>query len=276
VHHPLWLVALLVPQFAPATVSRRSEHFVIEAPTTEIADRVALAAERQLKDLSRLWLEREASDWMDPCPITVTVGAVASRGNSTFVFRDGRVAQREMHLEGTLERILDGVLPHEMSHVVLTQHFGRPFPRWADEGGATLAEGAAQTEHYREQMQRLLSRPERCIPLRELFDLEGYPPDAFAFYEIGFSVSSYLIELKGRRRFLEFISAGMNDDWNRAVRRCYGFDDVNELQHSWLDRLRKEAESRRAELARRERLPAPARARAIDGERSAATDPSTR
>jgi PAS domain-containing protein len=258
VHPAVWLLAIAIPPFSAASVSQRSTHFVVEAPTADIADRVARAAERRLKELSQQWLGHELPDWPEPCQINVTLGPGVSRGSSTFVFRDGRVTQREVHLEGTLERILDGVLPHEMSHVVLTQHFGRPFPRWADEGGATLAEGELQTAHYREQMQHLLTKPERCIPLHELFDLERYPRDSFAFYEIGFSISSYLVELKGRRKFLEFVAAGMDDDWNKAVQRYYGFDSVEDLQKAWLARLHKDTSSDSAEVARREQLPAPA------------------
>jgi hypothetical protein len=146
-----------------------------------------------------------------------------------------------MHLEGTLEWILDGVLPHEMTHVVLSHHFRRPFPRWADEGGATIGEGKAERARYREQMRQLLATPGRCIPLRELFELSGYPRDAFAFYGAGFSVSNYLVALKGRRKFLEFVGTGMEGDWDAAVRQCYEFDTVEQLERAWLDRVRKEA-----------------------------------
>jgi len=39
-----------------------------------------------------------------------------------------------------LDVILKRVLPHEVTHAVLMLHFGRPIPRWADEGAAVLAE----------------------------------------------------------------------------------------------------------------------------------------
>jgi hypothetical protein len=218
---------------------------VVEAPNAETADKVAGTAERLLTDLSRQWLGRELPPWPDPCPISVTLGSDASRGSTTFVFNDGKVTRQEMHLEGTLERILDGVLPHEMTHVVLTQHFRRPFPRWADEGGATLGEGQAERARYREQMRQLLATPGRCIPLRDLFGLGAYPRDAFAFYGSGFSVSNYLVALKGRRKFLEFVGTGMEGDWDAAVRQCYEFDTVEELERAWLDRVRTDAAAQR-------------------------------
>jgi hypothetical protein len=244
----VWLLALTIPSLAPATVSYRSPHFVVEAPTAEIAARIARGAETNLRDLSQKWLAREPAEWGEPCQISVSLGSENNRGSSTFVFREGRVVRQEMHLEGNLERILDGVLPHEMTHVVLTGYFGRPFPRWADEGGATLAEGELQTTQYREQMRRLLATPSRCIPLRELFGLEHYPRDAFAFYETGFSISRYLVGLKGRREFVAFVTAGMDGDWNDAVRHSYGFETVEELQTAWLESVRKEKEPNRHEI----------------------------
>jgi hypothetical protein len=232
---------------------------VVEAVSADVADRVAQAAERNLKDLGRQWLGRELPDWTDPCPITVTLGTDGSRGHSTFTFQDGRVLRQEVFVEGSLERILDGVLPHEMTHVVLMQHFGRQVPRWADEGGAMLGEGEWQTTRFRDQMQKLLRTPERCIPLQELFGLDRYPHDAHAFYETGFSVSNYLVELKGRRKFLEFVTLGMQDDWNAAARNCYGFDNVDDLERAWRISLRKEPTTRKAAPARHAEFAPPPR-----------------
>jgi hypothetical protein len=258
VHCEVILLAFTIPTLAPATVSHRSTHFVVEAPTADAAGQVARAAERNLRDLSLQWLGRELPEWPDPCPVIVTVGPRVSRGSTTFVFKDGRVVRQEMHLEGTLARILDGVLPHEITHVVLTQHFRRPFPRWADEGGATLAEGDAETSRYREQMNLLLANPERCIALRDLFGLAHYPRDSFAFYETGFSVSSYLVGIRGRRTFLEFIGVGMDVDWDTAVRRYYGFNSVEGLERAWLRRLRDDQTLARGGPVAREALPLPA------------------
>jgi hypothetical protein len=261
VHCKVLLLALAITPLSTATASHRSTHFVVEAPTEEMAAKVSREAERQLADLSRRWLGRESPEWAEPCPITVTLGSDGSRGSTSFVFVDGRVARQEMRLEGTLERILEGVLPHEMTHVVLTQYFRRPFPRWADEGGATLGEGEIETARYREQMHNLLATPDRCIPLRELFGLNQYPRDSFAFYETGFSVSNYLVKLKGRPTFLKFIGTGMDGDWDAAVKRCYGFETVEDLERAWLERIRKDGPRARAAAVKAELLAAPAAVR---------------
>lgn len=252
-HAEVLLLVLAIPSNTPAT-TYRSAHFVVEAPGEEAARRIAAEAERKLKDLAIAWLGRELPDWSEPCPVTVTLGAQASRGCTTFVFGDSGIARQEMHLEGTLDRILDGVLPHEMTHVVLAHYFGRPIPRWADEGGASLSEGKVEEARYHDQVRRLLAAPDRQIPLRELFDLARYPHDLFAFYTSGHSVSSYLVGLKGRRTFLSFVALGMGGDWDGAVRRYYGFESVEDLEQAWL------ASARRA--GRREPLPLPTAVRA--------------
>jgi hypothetical protein len=258
VHARVLLLTLALLPLSRATASHRSDHFVVEAPTEELAAKVAGAAERQLKELSQKWLGREASGWPDPCQITVTLGSDGSGGSTSFVYADGRVARQEMRLQGTLDRIMEGVLPHEVTHVVFAQHFRRPFPRWADEGGATLSEGETETEHYREQMRQLLSTPDRCLPLRVLFGLSEYPRDVHAFYGAGFSVSNYLVTLKGRQRFLEFIADGMGGDWDAAVYRYYGFKSVEDLERAWLERIRKESTRKRGGEVKGELMAAPA------------------
>lgn len=237
-HGSLLLVSLAIAPLAPATASYRSTHFVVEAPDAESAGAIARAAERQLSDLSKKWLGRELPGWSELCPITVALGHDAPGGCTTFVFKDGHVARQEVRVEGDLKRILEGVLPHEISHIVLTQHFRRPFPRWADEGGAALAEGERELRRYRERMARIIETPDRRIPLRDLFELTGYPHDVFAFYGTGFSISSYLVTLKGRHTFLEFIAVGMEGDWDLAVRKYYGFNSVEDLEKHWLARIR--------------------------------------
>ena len=49
-----------------------------------------------------------------------------------------------MHIQGSRERILDSVLPHEITHTIFATHFGRPLPRWADEGACTTVEHVSE------------------------------------------------------------------------------------------------------------------------------------
>ena len=75
-----------------------------------------------------------------PCPLRVTVTYGGSGGATSFAFDRGQILSMDMHIEGTLERLIASVLPHEVTHTVFAFHFRQPVPRWADEGGSVLSE----------------------------------------------------------------------------------------------------------------------------------------
>src|SRR5205085_5718691 len=52
-------------------------------------------------------------------------------------------------------------------------------------------------------------------------------------------VTRFLVELKDRPTFLEFVKIGMNGGWDLGASRCYGTADVNVLEQEWINSLRK-------------------------------------
>ena len=59
--------------------------------------------------------------WPQRCPIEVTVTRDGAGGATTFGYNDrGGVDWQEMHIEGRLDRLLNSVLPHEITHTVFT------------------------------------------------------------------------------------------------------------------------------------------------------------
>jgi hypothetical protein len=61
-------------------------------------------------------------------------------------------------------------------------------------------------------------------------------------YAEGFSISQYLIDLGGRKKFLDFIGQGMqrgNRNWEAAVRDVYGLESIDLLEQNWIDSLKK-------------------------------------
>ena len=113
--------------------SCRSQHFVVTAATPQLAREVCEAAERFRHDLALEWLGRELPPWKDMCPIKVQVGPQLGAGGATcFTFVNGEPRDWSMEIQGSRERILDSVLPHEITHTIFATHFGRPLPRWAD------------------------------------------------------------------------------------------------------------------------------------------------
>ena len=66
-------------------------------------------------------------------------------GATSFVFEHGEVFGWRMTIQGSLVRILDSVLPHEVTHTIFATHFRQPLPRWADEGACTTVEHHQRT-----------------------------------------------------------------------------------------------------------------------------------
>lgn len=225
------LLAAAALLFLAATY--RTPNFVIEAPTADIAHEVGAYAEHYREALARAWLGKELPRWYRPCSLQVTVGNMGAGGSTTFSFDQGEVFGWRMVVQGTLDRILDSVLPHEVSHTIFACHFRRPLPRWADEGAATLAEDAAEQQR---QTRMLVERLEdgRRYPLRRLFSMSEYPRDVLALYAQGFSVAKFLVQQKGEATYLACLGDALRSNWDKAVKQHYGFRDVEDLETQWL------------------------------------------
>src|SRR5437764_6725152 len=120
--------------------------------------------------------------WPEPCPLRVTVTNNGSGGATSFAFDRGRVLGQNMHIEGTLDRLLASVLPHEVTHTVFAHYFRTPVPRWADEGGSVLSEDDVERYRHDQLARQILRSPGRAIPLRRLFQMTKYPPDVMVLY----------------------------------------------------------------------------------------------
>lgn len=219
--------------------SYRTDNFVVDADSPEVARRVGDAAEKYRAKIARLWLGHDLPAWTDPCILEVSESPEAKRGgSSTFFFDNGRVLGQRLQVRGALADLLPKVLPHEVTHSILAGYFGRPVPRWADEGTAILSEDEAEKSRRDRQMLAILDSKRGAYALEDLFDVRRYPDDLRVFYAQSYSITRFLIELADRPTFLLFLGSGMRDGWDRAVRRHYSFDDVAELEQAWKKQLR--------------------------------------
>jgi hypothetical protein len=231
-------VFFLIAAVASMGASYRTTNFVVEAPTPQIAQQVGQYAEHYRKEKAQLWLNQEMPPWPEPCPIRVTVTMGGAGGATSFAFDRGRVLGQNMHIEGSLERLLNSVLPHEVTHTVFAYNFRMPVPRWADEGGAVLSEDDIERNRHDKLVRQILNTQGRAIPLRRLFALKDYPSDVMALYAEGYSVSDFLVGKSGRPEFLAFVGQGMREGWDRAAQAHYRFNSVEELEQAWLQHLR--------------------------------------
>ena len=213
----------------------QSANFIVETADPKLAEQFDRAAEQYRRDLAVLWLGQTMSNWAQPCTMTVQVGPHLGAGGATsFVFDRGEVFGWRMNIQGSAERILDSVLPHEITHMVYATHFRRPLPRWADEGGATSMECPSEKAKHRTMLLQFL-RTGRGIAFSQMFAMTEYPPDVMPLYAEGYSLAEYLIQHGGRRKYVQFLDDALqSDEWAAAVRRHYGPADLGTLQNTWL------------------------------------------
>lgn len=229
----LTLACLLI--LVASGASYPTPNFVIHCQDPQLAQELGEAAEKYRKELANLWLGKTLPNWSRPCPVKVRVGPnLGAGGSTTFVFDRGEVYGWDMTIQGSRERLLDSVLPHEITHMILASHFRRPVPRWADEGAATSVEHISEREKHRRMLLEFL-RTRRGIPFRHMFAMEEYPRDILPLYAQGFALSDFLIQQGGHQRFVKFLEDGLKDsNWDAALSRWYGVSDLGQLQLSWL------------------------------------------
>ena len=217
----------------------RSENFLVTAPTPEYARLVCEAAEKFRHDLALEWLGQELPPWQDICPIQVQVGPhLGAGGATTFTFINNQPRDWHMEIQGSADRVLDSVLPHEITHTVFATHFGRPLPRWADEGASTSVEHASERTKQDQLLIQFLTT-NRGIAFNNMYAMKEYPPDILPLYSQGYSLARYLIGQGGRRKFVDYVYDGMAaNNWTAATQKHYGKKSLSELQVSWLDWVR--------------------------------------
>ena len=250
-------VAILATSGPAIAATVTTTNFVVTAPDKDLARRFADQAEKFRTEKALQWLGQEMPPWSQPCPLRVNITQNGGGGGETsFSFGyDGNrpvVRSQQMSIHGPVRQLLESVLPHEITHTVLAYHFGRPVPRWADEGGSVLSENNEERFNHDVKNREYLNAG-RGIRLLVLFPLAEYPRDMHVLYAQGYSVSAYLVErggggLAGRTKLLQFLTIGMRSDnprahgtpatWNAAVQQVYGFESVDELEKAWLDHLR--------------------------------------
>jgi len=237
---PLAVVAAVVALSAggPAVMAagHRTANFVVEAPTEALARRIGDAAEQYRHDLAVEWTGGPLPRWSRPCPIHAQVAPHLGAGGATsFVFDNGEVFNWTMTIQGSEQRILDSVLPHEITHTIFASHFRRPLPRWADEGACTTVEHPVERARQHRLLIEFLTTG-RGIAFPQMFAMREYPADVLPLYSQGYSLARYLIERGGRHKYVAFVGDGLTgDDWSTALRKHYAVSSVPQLQHEWLE-----------------------------------------
>ena len=230
------ITVLVLPANILSAAGYRTANFVVEAPNPQLAKKIGDAAEQYRHDLAIEWIGQPLPRWSQPCPITAEVAPTLGAGGATsFVFDRGEVFNWTMTIQGSEERILDSVLPHEVTHTIFASHFRQPLPRWADEGACTTVEHPVERARQHRLLIEFL-RTGRGISFPEMFAMKEYPADVLPLYSQGYSLARYLIERGGRKRYIQFVGNGLaSSNWPESLSQYYGIDDIAKLQNVWLE-----------------------------------------
>ncbi len=213
----------------------RSANFIVRTGDPNLSQKIAVAAEKYRKELAVEWTGQEMPNWSAPCVMTVNVGPnLGAGGATTFVFDKGEVYGWQMTIQGSVQRIFDSVLPHEITHMIFASHFRCPLPRWADEGAASSVEHISERDKHHRMLVRFLQTG-RGIAFNRMFAMKEYPRDVMPLYAQGLTLAEFLIQQGGRRKFIEYLDDGMKTgQWSEATRRHYEFADLGTLQNQWV------------------------------------------
>jgi tetratricopeptide (TPR) repeat protein len=222
-------------------------HFrIFHNQSKEFVEKVALVAERTRREMQRKWFNGEAPEWNPKCDLYLHANAqeytrltsYSSQlpGHSSFYGEaNGRITVRRMDLRCDIPTMLDCVLPHETTHVVLAGQFGRhAVPRWADEGMAVLTEPKEKIDQHRRTLARNY-RQGGLFNVKDLMNMHDYPHARHigVFYAQSVVLVDYLTRLKGPQAFAAFLRDGLDMGYEAALRKHYGMRDFNDLQTRW-------------------------------------------
>jgi hypothetical protein len=226
----------LQPAISVGAEKHETANFLVTAADKQVAEKVALTAEQYRKELAVYWLGRPMPNWSRPCRVSVNVGALGAGGQTTFQFVNGEVINWRMSVQGSLERILDSVIPHEVNHTIFACHFRRPLPRWADEGAATLFEHESEKIKQLHLLNQVIRDQGQHFSLRELLSMKDYPEDPrrmLTLYAQGFTLVDFLVQQKGQKVYLQLLNAAEEDGWEEAIRNHFDHEGIAALERNW-------------------------------------------
>lgn len=213
-----------------------------------VSDRLVDATEKLRTDLAEKWLGGSVG-WQPKCDLVLHASSAAylaavpgggqTNGCGLIETQGGKIVRRRIDLRADRAGWYDAALAHELTHVVLADLFpDGAVPAWADEGMAVLADPSPKQDLHLRDLH--LARQQRAtFRLVELFALHGYPAaDRHAtFYGQSASLVRFLVARGTPAQFARFVREASDHGHDRALRKIYGIQGVDELERRWLRHL---------------------------------------
>lgn len=221
-------------------------HFrIFHKQDNAFGERAGQIAEATRATMYRKWFAKDIIEWQPTCELilhpssasyTHMTGVPSNSPGHSRIESDpsGRVISRRMDLRQDINGMMDAVLPHETTHVVLAGMFdAHHVPRWADEGIAVLSEPNEKIELHRRKL--LVHYKEGTLfGLKELMELKDYPPPRRigAFYAQSVVLVEFLTQKRGAKALTDFIKDGLRHGYDTSLQRHYNMT-FTQLEALW-------------------------------------------
>ena len=222
------------------------------AGSQESAAPLVTFCEQTCEALRNRWIADRRETWsckcdifLYPTPRQFEKGARAPAemwGVADLEIGQGRVWKRRLHMRADDPSKLTPVLTHEMTHVILAEHFCRkPIPRWADEGIAVYSEPP-------ERQQRMLSflkdeaSQKRLLPLKQVTTMRDGPQnerESELFYGQSGAVIEYLVTHHNlsETQVLSFVGLCGEAGWDKAIAKTLPNVTATKFETEWREWL---------------------------------------
>lgn len=235
--------------------NRSAPWTVVESANFRLFSRAGLPSGRALTEefeklrrrLFAFWAENENPEsWTPKCDIVLHdndasyLAEVGSQAGSTVASSilndDGKViTARRIDVLSTKADWRSAALPHELTHVVIADHFiGKPLPRWADEGMAILADPIDKRNRHWNDLQTARHRRQE-FRVVELMELRDYPAahQWGTFYGQSASLVRFLVDRESPSKFLEFVKCCDQRGTTRALQSVYQIESPVACETAW-------------------------------------------
>jgi hypothetical protein len=229
---------------------------VTESPNFQVWSRLprpeALAVNQQCEvlrtQLRRCWAPQlDESPWRPPCIVVIhaadapyrqAIGARedASVACTTVTVDHGEIVFRRIDLRGDVTGWNINALPHELTHVVVSDVVtDRPLPQWLHEGIAMTSESSG-LQQQRLNLLRSAAREQRLPPIEDLFapHRRASRANTDLHYAASFALVLHLRQWGDDEQLLRFARQYRDSGGAAALAEVYGVrGGLRELETRW-------------------------------------------
>jgi hypothetical protein len=226
-----------------------SNRFLIHySGSSDTAVSLVPLCEETCESLRKRWIADRQTNWsckcelyLYPTPRQFERGAHAPAemwGVADLEIGQGRVWKRRLHMRADDSAKLKPVLIHELTHVVLAEHFCRkPIPRWADEGIAVYSEPPERQERMLSFLKDEASQ-KRLLPLKQVTTMRNGPQnerESELFYGQSGAVIEYLVTHHhlSEAEVLSFVGLSGEVGWDRAIAKTLPSITAAKFETEW-------------------------------------------